>query len=123
MVTEYTLNARKGAKQLEQGLQKIYQMDSRDPLRYPFRNVQAESHYKPFLKLGTSFYLLRAWNSWSPGDICGYLKMKQYVLPDVELMAILVSQDYYIPHHGLASSILKKALEQFIAQEDDLMYN
>lgn len=117
------MNARKGAKQLEQGLQKIYQMDSRDPLRYPFRNVQAESHYKPFLKLGTSFYLLRAWNSWSPGDICGYLKMKQYVLPDVELMAILVSQDYYIPHHGLASSILKKALEQFIAQEDDLMYN
>ncbi len=76
MVTEYTLDARKGAKQLEQGLQKIYQMDSRDPLRYPFRNVQAESHYKPFLKLGTSFYLLRAWNSWSPGDICGYLKMK-----------------------------------------------
>ena len=74
--------------------------------------------YRPWLKVGSDFYLTRVLSSWSPGDICGFLKSSGYVLANDTVMAIRVSQEYYIPRHGLPSTQKQDALEDWLRGAD-----
>lgn len=72
--------------------------------------------FKPWLKVGDNFYLMHTDTSWSPGDVCGFIRMKK-LLPDyIESMAIAIGKDWYIPHHGLNNNILISRLKHWSAQ-------
>jgi len=55
-----------------------------------------------FLEIGEDFYLIRTEEHWSPGDIAGMYNYK-YLDDDEQVMAILISRNYYISHHGIKS--------------------
>jgi len=64
-----------------------------------------------FLKIDKSLYLVRVESSWSPGDISGIIKFK-FLDEDEQVMAILISDDSYLPAHGL-NNISKGQLYDF----------
>ena len=55
-----------------------------------------------FLKIGEDFYLIKVVEGLSPGDISGMFSYK-YLDKDEQVMAILISRDYYLPYQGVSS--------------------
>lgn len=51
-------------------------------------------------KVGKNFYLIRVEEHFSPGDIAGLLK-KKFLDDSDQVMAILISSEYYIPYQGM----------------------
>lgn len=55
-----------------------------------------------FLKVDKNFYLIKVEEHWSPGDISGFFK-NSILDENEQVMSILISRDYYLPHHGMVN--------------------
>ena len=81
-----------GLREMYDNMMNIYQLDP--DVRFDFEDM--------FLKIGDDFYLIRIEEHWSPGDISGMFS-HVYLDKDEQIMAVLISRDYYLPYHGINS--------------------
>jgi len=72
-----------------------------------------DNKFSPWVKVGKGFYLLHTESHWSPGDVCGYLKGRNHLEPDDELIAIKIDPTSYIPDQGLLNREIGKKLNQW----------
>lgn len=84
--------------------------------------VEAE-FFSPFMQIGNDFYLLLTGSSWSPGDICGFLKGKntkgeKLLAAEDEVVTIRMDKKYYIPHQGLRDDTASKKLAKWKGQAE-----
>ena len=80
----------RGLKEIYKHLMAVYEI--KPSVVFDFENM--------FLKIDKNFYLIRVEEHWSPGDISAFFK-KNILNENEQVMSILISRSYYIPHHGM----------------------
>jgi len=77
------------------------------------------SNFAPWFNLGDNFYLLRVAGGWSTGDVCGFLKGKEFVKSDDTLMAIAADASASIPRQGVPTKGELDKLDAWIKQGEN----
>lgn len=75
---------------------------------------------EPWVKAGNSLYFLLTESHWSPGDICGFLKLRKFLDEEDQVVAIKIDQNSYIPHQGLTNKELVRHIHTWRNQTNSL---